>query len=144
MKTSALEAAYQRASYWVDGATDGRIRLRCGERSEPLDRLLAAAGTAQWAYITACNPASIRLAAADNAARMARLESLVAARRFRHLHGEATCDDGDWPPEPSLLVLGIEEADAVAIGRSFGQNAILAGSRGSAARLVWIEPAEVP
>ncbi|GIS62390.1 MAG: hypothetical protein CM1200mP2_46150 [Planctomycetaceae bacterium] len=42
----------------------------------------------------------------------------------------------DWEPEISLLVLGIERDDAVAIGRRFDQVAIVCGRTGGVAELV--------
>jgi hypothetical protein len=37
-------------------------------------------------------------------------------------------------------VLGLAEADAVALGRAFGQLAVVVGRRGEPARLAWIDP----
>ncbi len=103
-----------------------------------LDRHLADLGAAEWAFVTACNPRSTRLDAAGNADRMARLDAVLRDRGLAWLAGSGQGAAGDWPAEPSRLVLGIGEADAVALGRLFGQNAILAGGRGQAARLVWV------
>ncbi len=69
---------------------------------------------------------------------MARLDRVLRDRGLAALEGSGQGDAGDWPPEPSRLVLGIGEADAIALGRLFEQNAVLAGVRGQAARLVWI------
>ncbi len=69
--------------------------------------------------------------------------ALLAEVRQRGLTvhpGLGSGDAGDWPPEESLLVLGLDEAAAVALGHRFGQRAIVVGTRGTAARLVWIDP----
>jgi hypothetical protein len=50
--------------------------------------------------------------------------------------GEGIGDDGAWPPEPSILVLGIEREAAVQLGRLFGQRAIVCGELGGLATLV--------
>ena len=58
--------------------------------------------------------------------------------------------DVAWPPEPSLLVLGIPRKEALRLGRRFGQLAIVAGHKSSPARLLtcaatprwsWMTPA---
>ena len=45
----------------------------------------------------------------------------------------------DWPPETSLLVLGLPEPAAADLARRYEQNAILHGALGGPARLVWID-----
>lgn len=132
MTEQPFQAAYEKTAYWVED----RFALRCGERSAALDDLLAGAGHDHWAFVTACNPLSIRLDDTANAARMAALEARVRAIGHRSLHGRGVGDDGDWPPESSLLVLGINEPDAIALAGEFRQAAIIVGRRGAAARLV--------
>ena len=105
----------------------------------PLDLLLAESRATDWAFITACNPRSAPLDEDANAERMMQLEMLVRGRGLACFQGEGQADDGDWPPEPSLLVLGISDADAVSIARAFEQYAIVSGSRGGEARLVWTD-----
>ena len=53
--------------------------------------------------------------------------------------GEGIGDDGTWPPERSLLVLGIDHAGAVQLGHRFGQRAIVWGELGGLAALVLCE-----
>lgn len=134
-----LGAAYAATSYRVDAGPRGRFAIRIGEPSPGLDALLAAAGVETWAFVTAANPGSVRLADADNAARMARLLEAVRGRRLVHYPGTGTGDDRTWPAEPSLLVLGLDTAEAVALARRFGQVAIVAGRRGGVAGLVWVD-----
>ena len=50
--------------------------------------------------------------------------------------GQGVPDAADWEPEISLLVLGIGREQAVAIGRDFGQLAIVCGRPGGVAELV--------
>lgn len=134
-----LRAAYEAAVYRVDEGPRGRFMIRVGERSADVDALLAEAGADSWAFITAANPRSVRLTAGENAARAAALANVVAERRLVHFAG--TGGGAEWPAEPSLLVLGIAEADAKALASAFDQHAILFGQRGGAARLVWVEAA---
>lgn len=136
-----LRAAYETTAYRVDGGARGAIVIRCGERSDDLDALLVEAAADTWAFLTACNPRSVRLDPADNARRMDALRARVLALGLVHLPGAGVATAGDWPPEPSLLVVGILEDAAVALARAFDQHAIVAGSRGGPARLVWTDPA---
>lgn len=136
-----LRRAYESTTYWVDDGPRGRFAIRVGARSDDADALLAAAGADAWAFVTACNPRSVVLADADNAARMAQLAQALRSRGFAHLAGASVADAGDWPAEPSLLVVGLAEDEAVALARGFGQHALVVGRRGEPARLVWIEAA---
>jgi hypothetical protein len=134
-----LEAAYRSTTYSVIVPGRAPISIRCGARCLPLDLLLAESRATDWAFITACNPRSANLDDEANAERMMRLELIVRGRGLACFHGEGQADDGDWPPEPSLLVLGMPEADALTLARQFEQHAIVSGSRGGEARLVWVD-----
>ena len=131
----SLFDAYRRTRFWVNGP-EGRFFLRHGSPSPQLDRLLASAGVTAWAYVTACNPGSIPLTAGENDERMQRLEADVVAAAYAFWPGEGVGAVGDWPPEPSLLILGIEEEAARELGRVHGQKAILAGCAGEPARIL--------
>jgi len=138
MVDPTLNAAYRATTYVVVMPDGTELALRVGERSAPLDRLLAAMGHDHWAFVTACNPRSRRLDDAQNTERMARLAKVVQARGLDTLPAAGRGETGDWPAEPSLLVLGIEEPDAITLGRLFDQHAIVVGSRGEPPRLAWI------
>ena len=141
-----LRAAYEATAYRVDAGPRGPFVIRVGERSAAADALLADAGVDCWAYVTACNPRSVALSAADNAALMTRLTHVVSARRLAHVAGVGAGPDSTWPPEPSLFVLGLPVDEAVALARDFDQFAIVCGRRGEPARLVWtgVDPAQTP
>lgn len=134
MKLIALAAAYRATTYRVE-APGGRVDVRIGEAAPALDPCGPC-----WAIVTACNPGSVRLAAADNARRQALLAARVAASGWRFLPACNLADDGDWPSEPSLLILGIGAPAATALAAEFGQNALVAGDAGERARLVWVSP----
>jgi hypothetical protein len=143
-----LDAVYRATTYWVEPSTVPRFGLRCGERSELLDRILSEAGVRTWAFISACNPGSKRLDAAANAARMARLADAVRDSGLRSIAGVGIGDAdhamaGGWPAEPSLLVLGIDEAAAIALAKQFEQNAILAGTIGGHPTLIWVNDVDL-
>lgn len=134
---SHLASAY-RATAYVLALPDGECELRIDRPCECLDRWLAANGQACWAWLTAANPGSCRLAPEDNAARQCRLLAEIEALGQRALPGRAVADAGDWPEEPSFLVPGLDAAAALALAARYGQNACLAGDIGQAVRLLWV------
>ena len=91
MSKTALEAAYRRAIYRVyphRRSPADAIDLHIGRRSAALDRLLAQHGATTWSFLTATNPASRRLSAAENHRRTRNLAATLARRRWRHFRGE--------------------------------------------------------
>ena len=131
-----LEAAYRATSYFVDGS-GGRFAVRVGRPCPEADALAAAHGADVWAYVTAYNPGSIAAPRERNETRQRQLEQALAEAGYRFYRGEGVGDDGGWPPEPSLFVPGVDETTAAALGRRFGQAAVVVGERGGPARLVW-------
>ncbi|HJZ58178.1 MAG TPA: DUF3293 domain-containing protein [Gemmataceae bacterium] len=131
MPDPSLEAAYLTTDYRVEDAPGGPFVIRIGEVSRELAGL-------EWAFVTACNPGSGRLPDAENAHRMAQLEAAMREGGWRYYHGAGVGRGGQWPPEPSLLIIGIREPEAIELARQFGQNAIVAGRAVGAARLVWV------
>jgi hypothetical protein len=135
--SDALDAVYRATAYIVFGP-EQRFTLRIDEPSPPLDDLLRQHGAKTWAFISACNPNSTPLPDAENRRRTAELRRLAIEAGYPFYEGEGVGDDGAWPPEPSLLILGITCTAAAELGRRFGQNAILAGETGSTVRLLWL------
>ncbi len=136
MSDHPLKPAYEATDYRVGDC----FTIRCGERSPPLEALLTESGHDTWAFITAWNPGSIALDTAENRRRMTDLAGRIALLGLPMLEGEGVGTGGDWPPEPSLLVLGIGASEAVALGREFGQVAIVVGRLGLPARLCFCSP----
>lgn len=134
MEEARLEA-YRRTRFVVDTPT-GRLCLRVGRRCVELDDLLAGHSVTTWAYVTAFNPGSRLLPAEENSVRQHELERSVAGLGLASYPGEGIADDSRWPPEPSLLVLGIRRNDAVRLGRQFGQLALVYGELGQEAELI--------
>ncbi len=130
------EAAYRATSYFVDGP-GGRFAVRIGRPSPEAHTLAEAHGAAVWTYITAYNPGSVEAPRERNEARQRELEQLLTEAGYRFYRGEGAADDRGWPPEPSLFVPGMDEATATALGRRFGQAAVVFAERGGPARLLW-------
>lgn len=114
----------------------GEIRIRVGEHNPDLDLLLAGHRVASWAYVTACNPGSVRQSPEDNERRQRRLQTEVGEKGLEFFEGEGVPDDASWLPERSLLILGIDESEAIDLGARWGQLAIVAGILGRPPRLV--------
>jgi hypothetical protein len=131
-----LEASYRNTSYLVD-APGAPIALRVGEVSAELDELLERFDEHHWAFITAYNPYSDKRDREENQERHTRLLAIVRERGLHSFPSRGVDDDGTWPTERGLLILGIDRDDAVALGRSLEQNAILVGARGAPAELVF-------
>lgn len=109
-----------------------------GRSSPALAGWLKHAGARRYAVITACNPGSVQLDEAENAARQARLAVRLAAHGLRVLPAVNGPESSDWPAEPSCLVLDPPLALLRQLGRAFGQNALVAGRRDGRLRLVWL------
>ncbi|MBS1190225.1 MAG: hypothetical protein H6R10_2017 [Rhodocyclaceae bacterium] len=133
-----LERAYRATAYRVflsGGALDLRIDAPC----PALAAWLQAQGVAEWAILTAANPASRQLPAQENAARQAELECALLEDGFEPFAGENIADAGNWPAEESCFVSGITRSEAVALALRFGQNAMVFGVADGVPRLVWTE-----
>ena len=128
-----LIAAYEDADYVV--FAEPELVLRIGEPSRRLDALLEEEGAATAAFVTAANPRSEPRPAAQNAEVLATLDKLVAAAGYPWRAGEGREPGGTWV-EPSRLVIGIYRDNALALGRIFGQNAIVFVEKGAAPELV--------
>ena len=140
MADEALEQAYRATTYWVE-TPDEWIPLRVGRTSERLDALLAARGVSTWAFLTSDNPGSRRLRPAENESRRRALEAALDPAAILPGLGvgdpPAEPDAEPWPPERSFLVLGIGREEAMDLARRQGQKAILFGTRGGPAELVF-------
>jgi hypothetical protein len=64
------------------------------------------------------------------------LEADLRSAGFEIFDGAGEPCDASWPPEESVLILGIPEATAVQFGQKYGQRAIVAGEYAACARLL--------
>lgn len=133
-----LQAAFTATRYRV---IDCDCEIRIGHpMPAPVGRWLAARGRTVW-LITADNPGAQPSDAVINASRRGVLDSLL------HRPGLYTCrtvhedPQNAWPDEYGRLITGLDAGLACALGRRFGQAAIVCLGQDSLARLVWLDSA---
>jgi hypothetical protein len=127
-------AAYLGAEYAV--LADEPFAFRVGETSEPLDALMEDIGVDSAAFVTAANPGGVPADAREN---VLSTEALINGQReagYACIPGVGRDPRGEWPAEPSVLVLGISRREAKMLGRSYEQNAIVFIEKGAGAELV--------
>jgi hypothetical protein len=121
-------------------APQGVHALRIGARHPVFDAQVSAAGINCWAFITAWNPGSLPRSAEENSSAQAELVRTLSELGLLVWPGEGKADAGGWREE-SLCVLGLEAPSAVALGRRFGQLAVVVGRVGEPAQLLAIAAA---
>lgn len=118
-----LVQAYREARYEV--LADPPIDLFIDQHSDALAALMARIGVSTAAMITAWNPLSELTADEVNRAAQTALIAALDAGGWAHLAAFGHDPDGAWPGEESRLVLGIPDEPLFALGRRFGQNAVI-------------------
>jgi hypothetical protein len=137
-KTPDLEALYRNTTFRVE-APNGHIDIRIGDKHPRIDSLLSEHNATEWAYITAWNPGSRPMSAEENALAHDKLLEIIRDRNFQPYLGEGIPDQEGWAPEQSIWIAGISRHEAAELGRQFGQNAIVVGTLGGVAELVFFE-----
>lgn len=116
--------AYRQTHYGVR-AGEARFALRIGQHSAALDMLQRRHGVTCSAYLTAFNPYSQPLTAAQNAARHGALLQVLQRQGLTCLPGTGRHPAGRWPGERSVLVLGLTQDAAALLGGVWQQNAVV-------------------
>ena len=127
--------AYRTTQFLAD-TPRGEICIRIDEVQQKLDLLLNDYDANEWAFITAHNPASELLDHSENKSRHSNFVKRIADSGYQSFFGRGVGRNPSWEPEESLLILGICREDAIQVGRSLGQNAIVLGTVGAAAELI--------
>jgi len=135
--TSDTEQAFRHTLYCVN-AHESMHTLHIGRPCPPalVDWIARYARTA-W-LITADNPRAEPLDEAINQTRRQLLETWTRTRALACLACVNQDPLGGWPDEHGLLIAGIQEGSARALGRRFGQLAIVAVSGNRPVELVWL------
>ena len=118
-----LVQAYRETEYRVFGT--GPFVITVGVASPELLALCQGQKVTCAAFITACNPYSQELAPAENQRRQDELAKELSRRNLKYLAGVGQHPSGNWPGEPSFLILGLELEAAKSLGQSLEQNAIV-------------------
>jgi len=134
----ALLQAYLATDYQVYPTPSQTLHIRVNQINSEVDYFLDEHQS--WAYITAWNPNSQLLPAAENKQRNQVLAKTLASKGFTFYKGKGVPDEGDWLPEVSFLVIDISKEAAIKIGQDYGQKAIVWGQVGLPATLVFCMP----
>ena len=128
--------AYRATTYRVQVPGAQAIDLRILAPIPALAALHAQHGVTCSVFVTACNPFGDVRSDEANAMAMAGLRTHLAARGITWLEGEGVGDDATWPPDPSVLALGLDLTEAEALCERFKQNAVLVCGDDAIPRLV--------
>ena len=120
---AATIAAYQAAHYEVLDPIP--FVLRVGEVSTRLADLLTREEVRCVGFITAWNPFSDVVTAADNSAAQTSLLNELSARGFSTVPGFGRDPSGQWPGEENLLVIGLPLEEVRQLGIKYRQNAVI-------------------
>jgi hypothetical protein len=123
MLCQGLVHAYCETGYRVFGAKP--FVLTVGLISPEVLALYQSHKVTCAAFITACNPFSQEFGPAENHCRQEELTKQLSRRSLEYLAGVGQHPNGDWPGEPSFLVLGPELEAAKSLGQSLEQKAIV-------------------
>ena len=118
--SQATIAAYLATEYRIQG--DGPLVLRIGQQNEQLAALYKKHAVKCAAVITAWNPYSEPKPDAENRAAQARLIAELDRMGLQHQPGHGADPTGQWPPEDSRLVFGLDFSTATSLCIRFGQN----------------------
>ncbi len=129
-----LIKSYVDAEYHVD---DFEQPIMVGQKSEELNAIMEEHGVVTWSLITAFNPASERNLAEANETRNQKLKEDL--RGYTVFEAEGRDKTGQWEPERSFLVLGIDRDTTILLAEKYGQLAILFGNVNSEAEMIFRE-----
>ena len=94
-------------------------------------------GQSAW-IITAYNPRAMRADGQLNSARDAALRACLDASGHRYAATDSRAQAADWPAEPGVCILDMDEGLARALALRFEQAAIVAVPIEKEVQLVWI------
>ena len=129
-----LWTAYRATDYRVLAAPP--LVLAVDRPSPGLACLFQTHRVSQAVFITAWNPCSQATDGKVNQAAQEALKQRLLTQADCLYLAEGVAQQGDWPPEPSFLALGIDRPTAIALGREFGQNAIVWAGSDACPRLI--------
>jgi hypothetical protein len=129
-----LWAAYKETHFIVHDAPI--FTLRIGQPSPALLQLFDKTNALSAAFITAYNPFSESLPEYKNKELQAQLEADLKKRSLKFIDGIGQHPSGDWPGEPSVLVLDLDLAAATVLAKHYQQNAFVWCGRDGVPQLI--------
>ncbi len=121
--TEELLIAYTSTDFIVHHAPP--FTLKIGEPTPALLHLFDKTNAVCAAFITAYNPFSESLPEYKNKELQAQLEADLKKRNLQFIDGIGQHPSGDWPGEPSVLVLDLDLAAATVLAKYYQQNAFV-------------------
>lgn len=115
--------AYEETEYRVFGNMP--MTLRIGVRHALLACLHLEHNVECSAFVTAANPLGILNSDAENTRHQAALAEELTHKGLRFISGVGQHPSGQWPGEPSFLILGLSLEAARQLGVQYRQNAIV-------------------
>jgi hypothetical protein len=134
-RSPRLEADYLATRYEFVGP-QGAATLRVNQASAALLALQRALAVSRSGLVSAWNPHSEPRSRTDNDAAHARLLACVTALGCRAWPSWHRAPEPRWD-EPGLLLAGIDRESLLALGREFGQHAVLYAGADACPRLLW-------
>lgn len=130
------EKVLSETDYIVDD--DPPLRLTIGEQNDGARILFASFNVESGAFVTAWNPGGKSLDYAENLDRQADLLEKIEQLRLNYFVGRAEHPD-QGSAKDAYFVLGMTRAQAIELGREFGQTAIVWVSMSGTPELVPID-----
>jgi hypothetical protein len=118
-----LVEAYKKTNFKVFASP--AFILNIGVFSKPIQNLFASTGSNGGCFITAYNPKSQTASEEINRSANAELRRRIVSLGYEFIDGSGEDPTGQWPGEPSYLVLNIEKTLSERLGENFRQNAIV-------------------
>jgi hypothetical protein len=126
---------YRTAIYRVNAPTEV-VTFYIDKPSPELAELHREVGVQSSAFITAYHPYSVPSSDEENEKAQQALLDELRSRGYRWLEAAGEDAKGKWPAEPSVLVLGIAEAEATELAIHFRQNGYVFCGSDAVPRLV--------
>ena len=133
MTQEELMQVFTEATYNI---LNSGIYIRLNQLNEELDDILEDYGVKEWVLITAWNPGGSRRP--TNANQNQQIELLKDLEDYKLLDTRGQSLDKSWF-EDGYLVLGLTKSNGIELAKKYGQKAILFGTSGKPAELIWIE-----
>ena len=137
---SKYQEIYKEAHYLVllhgDLGINIEVSFRINQENPQIDKLIELHGQQTACFITACNPKGERIDYKENLRLMQELESILQQKQLPYYFGQGGDSKGTWI-EKSLLIVGIDRAEADQLAHQYEQNAVVWFELGSAPTLRW-------